>query len=301
MRNKIITVFGASGFLGTHVVRELVKREDVLVRAVCRNPDDAMHLRTAGLTGQVSLEAGNICDEQDIKRLTSDSYAVINLVGILFERGRQSFSKIHAQGAEMLAKTARAAGVSRFIHVSALGVDKASRAKYARTKLSGEKAVLAAYPEAVILRPSVMFGAGDNFLNLFARIIRILPFVPLAGGGRTLFQPIYVTDVAKAVVAALETEHTGRIIELGGGNIMSLREINQYVMKILEIKKPMLEIPFSLMRLLAAPARLLPHPPITPDNVTMLEYDNLVNENALKLSDLGIVPTPMEAVAPGYL
>lgn len=301
MQNKIVTVFGGSGFLGRYVVKELA-RGPYLIRVVSRNPEEAIDAKVSGIVGQVTLQRGNLRNQQSVEAAVKDSWAVINLTGILFESGKQSFPAIHAQGAERLAKAAKAAGVERFVHVSALGVDKSSRSSYARSKLNGERAVLSAMPGAVVLRPSVIFGSEDNFFNQFARLARLLPFLPLIGGGRTRFQPVYVMDVAKAIVAALdEPSAFGKTYEIAGPATYTFRELMEFMLQYIDYKPKLVSVPFGLAKVMGGVLELLPHPMLTRDQVTLLQYDNVLSSKARTLKDLGVDPTPMEAVVPGYL
>ncbi|MBN8532182.1 MAG: complex I NDUFA9 subunit family protein [Alphaproteobacteria bacterium] len=296
-----ITVFGGSGFLGHYVVRELAEAGHTVTIA-CRDPEGAKDLRTAGAVGQVVPVYANLRKPEDIKRTIANSHAVVNLVGVLYSRGKQRFSALHAQGAEKLAQAAKEAGVQRLIHISALGVDKATRSTYARTKLAGEKAVLAAFPEATILRPSVVFGPEDNFFNQFACMARLSPFLPLIGGGKTRFQPVYAGDVGKAVLACLERpESKGKTYELAGPETFTFRQILEYVLKTTRRRRILLPLPLGLASMIGAFGELLPVPPLTRDQVTLLETDNVTQESMPGLGELGITPTGVESVVPEYL
>lgn len=300
MHNKIVTVVGGTGFVGRYVVKLLASR-GYLIRVVARNPEVALHLKTAGEVGQIVLVAGNLARPDSLIGKLDNSWAVINLAGILFESTRQDFSAVHAKGAEKLAQLAKPAGAERYVHMSSLGVDKMVKSKYARTKAMGEKAVRAAFPEATILRPSVIFGAEDQFFNTFAGMAR-LHFLPVIGGGRTKFQPVYVNDVARAVVAALENDaHGGNIYELGGPTVYSFRELLEYVGKATGRRPALVPIPFGLASFIGYFTQHLPRPPITHDQVMMLEHDSVVNAGMKTFADLGITPTALEAVVPGYL
>lgn len=301
MENKIITIIGGTGFIGRYLVKLLAKA-GYTIHVIARDPEAALHLRTAGDVGQVVLSPGNLAKPESLHGKLEGSYAVINLVGILFERGNQNFSALHAQGAEKLAKMAQAAKVKRLIHLSSLGVDKAKRSKYARTKALGEKAVIAACPEATIIRPGVIFGPEDNFFNQFARMATLLPALPSIGGGKTRFQPVYVGDVALAIMRVLEREDTkGQIYELGGPNVYSFRELLEFICHTIHRKRWLLPLPFGIAGIFGALAELLPTPPLTRDQVQLLKYDNLVSGNTKTLTDLGIHPTSVEMVVPAYL
>lgn len=301
MSEKIITLFGGSGFLGRYVVRELAQA-GYRLRIISRQPEQCAGLKTAGNLGQIAIIPGDINRPETFTSLLEGSWAVVNLVGILFEKRHRKFNAIHAQGAERLAKAAVHAGVERFIHVSALGVDKNTRSAYARSKLLGEKAVKAAFPTATILRPSVIFGAEDNFLNQFARLGRFAPALPLIGGGTTRFQPVYVGDVAAALTTCLKHPETkGNIYELGGPEVMSFKEILQFIGQHTHRQRPLMPLSFPLASALAWPMELLPKPPLTRDQVALLKHDNMVDRQALTFSSLNITPQAMEDMAPAYL
>jgi uncharacterized protein YbjT (DUF2867 family) len=297
MKDKIITIFGATGFVGKYVCNELIKAGYTL-RVVSRSFERAKLLRTGALVGQVVPVAGDINRPDDFAKLVEGSYAVVNLVGILYESGRQKFNNIHNVNAGKLAEAAKKAGARTFIHISA-NVAEGSKAKYAQSKLAGEKAVQSAFPEAFILKPSVIFGAEDNFTNKFARMGVISPLLPLIGGGRTKFQPVYVGDVAKAVFAAIDSENikSGTYL-LAGPQTLTFREILSFLDEHTGREHGFISIPFGLAKLMAtfSPAFVL-----TRDQVEMLKADNVTNTRSRGLKELGINPTGMEAVAPEYL
>ncbi|MEI6557108.1 MAG: complex I NDUFA9 subunit family protein [Rhodospirillaceae bacterium] len=301
-RNKIITVFGGSGFLGRHLVRRLVRLDGAVVRIACRHPGRAGFLKPAGEVGQVVPIAVDITSDEQVAAAVAGADSVINLIGILFESGRWSFTAVQAEAAGRIARAAKAAGAARLIQLSAIGADPASRSAYARSKALGEQAVLAAFPEATILRPSIVFGPEDGFFNRFASMAVISPFLPLIGGGGTRFQPVYVGDVADAAMAALADASTcGRTFELGGPNIYSFKELMVRVLQ--EIRRPrmLLTIPWWLAGIQAWVFERLPKPMLTRDQVELLKSDNVVAAGCPGLRDLGIVPTSIEAVLPGYL
>ncbi len=301
MKQTVITLLGGSGFLGTYIVKELVKT-GALIKVVSRNPDDAWEAKTAGAVGQIGLVQANIRDKASIQHAIADSDIVINLIGIRQEHGKQNFPAVHAQGAEFVAKAAKEAGVKKFIHISALGVDRTPQSKYARTKLNGEKAVAAVFPDATILRPSAVFGPEDNFFNFFARLSKFMPFLPLIGGGKTRFQPVYVNDIAKAVRAVVERADTrGKIYELGGPKTYTLKEIFSYILKLTRRKRCLLPVPFPFASVQATFLELIPQAPLTRDQVSLLKSDNVVSEKAWTFKDLGITPTALEAVVPSYI
>lgn len=298
---RIITLIGGTGFIGKYVVKHLAAK-GYTVRVISRDPEGALALKTSGDVGQIVLQYGDLAKPQTLDGMLEGSYAVINLVGILFERGRQNFSALHAQGAEKLAKMSKAAGVERYIHVSSLGVDKAASSKYAKTKFFGEKATLAAFPEATILRPGVVFGPEDNFFNQFASILRFAPAFPLFGGGKTRFQPVYVGDVAEAVARVLEDHTTqGKIFELAGPEIVTFKEILSFTADTINRKPTFFAMPFAFASLGATFAELAPVPPITRDQVRLLQYDNVSSDGMLNFRDLGIHPTSFRLTVPAYL
>jgi len=301
MRNKIVTIIGGTGFVGRYVVK-LLAEQGYSIRVIARDPEAASYLKTAGDVGQISLVSGNLAKPESLIGKLDNSWAVINLVGVLFESGKQNFSSLHAQGAEKLAQLAKQAGAERFVQISAIGADKIVKSKYANTKLTGEKAVKAAFPEATIIRPSIIFGVEDQFFNLFAGMSRFSPILPLIGGGVSKFQPIYVVDVAKAILAVLQNKDSlGEIYEIGGAKIYSFKEILEFICKITGRKRCLLNISFTLAGVIGYFGELLPKPPLTRDQLAMLEYDNVVSIGAKNLSDLGITPQAVEAIVPNYL
>ena len=301
MHHKTIAVFGGTGFLGRYVVKQLADA-GYRVRVFSRKPLKAYHLQPLGKPGQISLEYGDITNSDSLIGSMDNCYGVVNLVGIRFESGKRSFSAVHAQGAERVAQRASIAGVKRMVHVSALAVDRADRSSYARSKYAGEKAVLAAMPSATILRPSVIFGAEDDFFNTFASMARISPALPVFGTGRTEFQPVFANDVAKAVVASLQNEDAfGKTFELGGPDVLRFKQLLEYVLSCVGKKRCLVKIPYSIASIMGGFASFLPKPPFTRDQVTLLKYSNTVGEDALGFADLGIVPTPMDTVVPAYL
>ncbi|WP_043948096.1 complex I NDUFA9 subunit family protein [Candidatus Phaeomarinobacter ectocarpi] len=305
MSAKIVTVFGGSGFVGRHVVRELAKR-GYRVRAAVRRPSLAGFVRTMGLPGQVEAVYADIKDDESVARALSGADMAVNLVGILYESGKQKFDALQAEAAGRIAWSAKAKGVERLVHVSAIGADPDSPAKYASSKAEGEAAVLDAFPDAVILRPSIIFGNGDGFFNRFAAMAKFSPALPLLGGGHTKMQPVYVDDVADAVCTALEDTSTqGKTYELGGPTVYSFKELMQIVLDETQRKRILAPIPWSIARLQGRILGLLPAPLLTLDQVRMLETDNVVSEEATSqnrtIEDLGITPKSVEAIVPGYL
>jgi len=301
MEIREVTVFGAAGFVGRNVVRQLAEN-GIRVRAACRDPEAAAFLKTMGAVGQISLPQANLRFPASIEAAVDGVDAVINLTGILYQRGAQSFEAVHVRGAAAIAEAAKKAGAKRLIQMSALGADANSSAKYARSKAAGEAAVEAAFPGATILRPSVIFGAEDNFFNLFASLARFTPALPLIGGGQTKFQPVYVGDVAAAIDHILADPNTvGQIFELGGPRQMSFEEVLRYITEQTGRKRFFFPWPFALTKIDAFFLQLMPKPLLTMDQVELLKSDNVIDGNAPGLDDLGIVPTPVESVVPGYL
>jgi NADH dehydrogenase len=300
----LVTVFGGSGFLGRHVVRALA-RLGYRIRVAVRRPELAGHLQPLGRVGQIHAVQANVRYPASVEAAARDADAVVNLVGILFERGRQKFDIVQGRGAEAVARAA--AGIdARLVHVSAIGADPDAPSLYARSKAMGERLVLAAAPEAVILRPSILFGPEDEFFNRFASIARISPALPLIGGGHTLFQPVFAGDVAGAVVAALEGRAgQGQVYELGGPEVKSFKALMQLMLAAIERERLLLPVPFALARLPASLLQLLPKPLLTPDQVELLRRDNIVSEAAKRegrtIEALGIDPVAMAAIVPSYL
>ena len=307
--DKLVTVFGGSGFLGRHVVRALCKR-GYRVRVAVRRPDLAGHLQPLGRVGQIHAVAANLRYPGSVEAAARDADIVINLVGILFEHGRQRFDAVHAFGAEAVALAAGAFG-AQLIHVSAIGADPDSPSRYGRSKAMGEKLALAAMPSATILRPSILFGPEDDFFNKFAALARIAPALPLVGGGNTRFQPVFAGDVAAAVLAAIDRPQTGgAIYELGGLEVMSFKALMQYVLATIERRRLLVPIPFGLARMMAAflqlPTKVVGTKPLlTQDQVDLLLRHNVVSEEAKNagrtLAGLGIEPVAMGAIVPTYL
>jgi uncharacterized protein YbjT (DUF2867 family) len=303
--DTLITVFGGSGFLGRHVVRALAKR-DYRIRVAVRRPELAGHLQPLGRVGQIHAVQANLRYPASVEAAMRDSHAAINLVGILAEGGAQSFDAVQALGAGAVAKAAADVG-GRMVHVSAIGADENSPSRYARSKAAGEKAVLAAVPSATILRPSVVFGPEDQFTNRFAALARISPILPLIGGGLTKLQPVYVGDVATAVADAVDgNAKEGAAYELGGPEVLTMREIMEIILATIERQRMLMSLPFGLAKLQSLFLRFAPGPlKLTPDQVELLRVDNVVSSAAkaagLTLEGLGISADSLEAIAPQYL
>ncbi len=302
MARKQATIFGGSGFIGRYVVERLADR-GWTIRVAVRRPRQAAFLKPLGDVGQIVPIRAPLQDEEAVKAACAGSDAVINLVGILYETGAQSFSSVQALGAERIAKAAAAVGAKQFVQVSAIGADETSPAEYARSKAYGEKAVLEAFPKATILRPSIVFGPEDDFFNRFAAMARIAPALPLIGGGGTRFQPVFVADVADAVVKALETpEAAGKTYELGGPKTYSFKELMELLLGVIGRRRFLAPLPLPLARIQAAVLEQLPGPPLlTRDQVKLLERDNVADPAMPGLSDLGIEPRAVEAIVPAYL
>ena len=302
MSTPTATVFGGSGFVGRYTVGELARR-GYRVRVAVRRPDRALFLKPMGDVGQITPVAANIRDDASVAAAVEGADAAINLVGVLYEAGAQRFHAVHADGAGRIARAAAAAGVERMVHVSAIGAAPDSPAAYARSKAAGEEAVRNAFPGAAVVRPSIVFGIEDDFLNRFAWIARLAPALPLIGGGNTRFQPVYVGDVAAGIARIVEDHRTaGGIYELGGPEVYSFRELMETLLRLIGRRRPLLPVPGILAMLPAGLMELSPFPPLlTRDQVRMLACDNVAAGDVPGLKDLGLAPTPLEAVAPGYL
>ncbi len=301
MRNRRTAVLGGSGFIGRYIVQRLAARGDV-IPVGCRHAEEAKFLKPLGDVGQIATLNLTIGDEQILPAFLAGNDALVNCVGILRESGSQTFDRVHHTGPARLARLAREAGIERFVHISAIGADPRSSSAYARTKAAGEAAVRDAFPTVTILRPSVVFGAEDQFFNQFAAMATISPVLPLIGGGHTRFQPVYVGDVADAVVKCLDDPTTaGRTYELGGPKVYTFRELIELVLGEIRRKRLLVDLPFGLAAIQARLMSILPNPPLTPDQVELLKRDNVVSSGALTLAALGIAPTAVEGVLPSYL
>lgn len=296
-----ITIFGGSGFLGRYTVRRLAKLGYGL-RIAVRRPDEALFLKTAGDIGQIVPMAANIRDEASVGRALEGADLAINLVGVLTESGRQTFAALQAEGAARIARRAKAVGISRVIHVSAIGADPASPSAYARAKAAGESRILTLLPRSTILRPSLIIGPEDDFFNRFARMALIAPVLPLLGGGRTRFQPVFVGDVTEAIAAVLSRpDSEGRIYELGGPRIYTFRQLLEMMLREIGRRRGFVSLPLSLASLMGAFLQYLPGAPLTLDQVRQLARDNIVASGAPGFAELGLTPQSIEAVIPDYL
>lgn len=303
--DKLVTVFGGSGFIGRHVVRALAKR-GWRVRVAVRRPDLAGHLQPLGAVGQIMPVQANLRYRWSVDRAVEGADAVVNLVGILAESGRQNFSVLHNFGARAVAEATRAAGIRTLVHQSALGADLQSASMYARTKAQGEAAVLETIPEAVILRPSIVFGPEDNFFNRFGDLARISPILPLIGGGETKLQPVFVGDVAEAVARAVEGQLAGgTVYELGGPEVKTFRGCMELLLAEIERSPLLVSVPWTLAHYGASIAQWLPKPLLTVDQVRLLKQDNIVSTAAeaegRTLNGIGIHPSNLLAVLPSYI
>lgn len=298
---NIVTVFGASGFIGRYVVAELAKT-GARVRAAVRLPDRAGFLKPLGDVGQITPVAANIRDDASVAAAVEGADTVINLVGILFPRGPQSFAAVQADGARRVAEAAAAAGAEQFVQMSAIGADIESPSAYAATKGEGERLVREALPAASIVRPSIVFGPEDDFFNKFAVIARLAPALPLIGGGQTNFQPVYVGDVAAAITKIVTTSDcAGETYEIGGPEIFSFRELMTILLDEIGRKRLLVPVPFPVATGQAAILERLPIPILTRDQVRLLRMDNVVSEDQPGLADLGIEPKALRSILPTYL
>jgi len=302
--DTLVTVFGGSGFVGRHVVRALANRQ-YRIRVAVRRPELAGHLKPLGGVGQIEAVQANLRFPQSVEAAVRDADAVVNLVGILFERGRQRFDAVQARGAEAVARAASAAG-ARLLHVSAIGADENSASRYACSKAAGERLVQAVQPGAIIMRPSIVFGPEDDFFNRFAALARIAPALPLPGGGHTRFQPVFAGDIGEAIAKAVDGEaKPGATYELGGPDVRTFKELLEFTLATVERRRLLVRVPFALLKLQAAFLQYLPKPPITPDQVELLKSDNVVSaaarEQGRTLEGLGIIPNSAASVVPDYL
>jgi uncharacterized protein YbjT (DUF2867 family) len=302
--NTLVTIFGGSGFLGRYVVRALAERHCRL-RIAVRHPYFVEHLQRLGRPGQIRAVRADVRFPRLVEGAVRDAEIVINLVGILSERGEQGFDAVQGEGGGTVARAVARIG-AQLIHVSAIGADANSPAAYARSKARGEALVLAELPGVTIFRPSLMFGPEDKFFNRFAAMARILPFLPLIGDGQTLFQPVFVGDVARAVAKAVSGEaRANTVYELGGPEVKTLRELMEFVLATIGQQRPLLPIPFAIVRFQASVLQFLPIPPFTPDEVELLGRDNIVSSAAERegrtLSALGIDAASIATIVPTYI
>jgi NADH dehydrogenase len=301
---NLVTVFGGSGFIGAQAVRQLAKA-GWRIRVAVRNPAAAYAMRLHGDVGQIDIVQANVRNEPSLRRALGGATAAVNLVAVMNESGRQGFQALHVMGARNVAAAAKAQGVARMVQMSALGADPNSTSKYARTKAEGEAAVREIYPDAVVVRPSIVFGPEDNFFNRFAAMAQLSPALPLIGGGHTRFQPVFVGDVGKALAKAVASdEAAGQTYELGGPAIFSFRQLMELMLAEIGKRRILLPLPWPVAGMIGTAgdlARTLITPPITSDQVKLLRADNVVSGAHPGLAELGITPTTLEAVLPSYL
>lgn len=301
----LVTVFGGSGFVGAQVVRALAKR-GWRVRVAVRRPGQAYDLKPLGDVGQIQPVRCDITREADVVDALRGATAAVNLVGILYETPSRKFQSLHVNGARHIAEACAAAGIDRLVQVSAIGANPDSDAAYARSKAEAEMAVRAVKPDAVVIRPSIVFGAGDDFLNRFAGLAAIAPALPLIGGGQTRFQPVYVGDVAEAIArAVVRVDAAGRTFELGGPAVMTFESVLKLILRETNRSRPLIPLPFFVARIIGNLAQLTAlvgiAPALTADQVEMLKTDTVVSPDAEGLDALDIQPTGVEAIAPAYL
>jgi len=297
---KIIGIFGAGGFLGKHLMRQLTKL-DYRVKVATRNPYLKGYLKPLGNPGQIELFKTNIFNPEDVKQVLKNCNIAINLVGILYETRKQKFNQIHAQFPNLLSELCNELGIKKLVHVSALGVKEGHPSQYMQSKLQGEKNIQYTFQQSVILRPGIMFGPEDKFFNIFATLAQFSPALPLIGGGKTVFEPIYVGDVAQTIVKSLELNNSKpSIYELGGANY-SFKELMQILLSEINKKRFLIPIPWGMAKFQSYFLQMLPTPLLTPDQVTMLRYDNVVSGEYKTLKNLKIKPTTIQSILPKYI
>ena len=298
---KIIAIFGAGGFLGKHLMRQLTKL-DYRVKVATRNPYLKGYLKPLGNPGQIELFKTNIFNPEDIKQVLKNCDLAINLVGILYETRKQKFNQVHAKFPYLLSNLCNEIGVKNLVHISALGVREGHISKYMQSKLEGEKNIQKVFKPSVILRPSLVFGPEDKFFNVFASIAQFSPALPLIGGGKTKFSPIYVGDVAKAIVKTLKLENSKpKIYELGGPKNYSFKELMEILLEEIKNKRFLIPIPFSVAKLQSYFLQMMPNPLLTSDQVDMLKYNNIVSGKYPTLKDLGISGKTIQSILPTYI
>lgn len=300
LEEQTITIFGGTGFIGRYTVKEIAKL-GCKINILTRDPDNALFLKTSGSVGQIKLIKGSIDNRELVMSLIKQSSIIINLIGIFYESRKGDFARYHAQFPEFLAQNAKKFDVKRLIHVSALGINNIG-SQYASTKLEGENAIIYNYPNAAILRPSVVFGPEDNFFNKFAKMSGLSPFLPLIGGGKTKFQPVYVNDIAVSIGKIIQRQNLNRqTYELGGPNIYSFKEILDYIQEVTGKKRFYLSIPFSAAKLLGSILEKLPFVILTKDQVKLLQTDSITQSRTKTFYDLAIQPKSAEEIVPSYL
>ena len=298
---KIIAIFGAGGFIGKHLMRQLTKL-DYRIKVATRSPYKKGYLKPLGSPGQIELFKTNIFNVENVKEVLRNCDLVINLVGILFETRKQKFNQIHSEFPYLLGNLCNEMGIKKLVHVSALGIKEKNISKYAQSKFQGEKNIQETFKSSVILRPSVIFGPEDKFFNTFASLAQFSPALPLIGGGRTKFAPIYVGDVAKSIVNALELNNTGtKIFEIGGPENYSFKELMEFLLSEIKKKRFLIPIPFGFAKFQSYFLQMMPNPLLTPDQVELLKYNNVVSGDYPTLKDLGITGTSIQSILPKYI
>jgi NADH dehydrogenase len=298
-KQKIATIFGGTGFVGRYIVRLLAK-EGYLIKVATRIPERAYFLKPCGDIGQIVPFYCDYNNQGSIDEAVQNSDLVINCIGVLYQKRKSKFKTAHIDIPEKIAKACKKNKSEYFIHISSLGVDK-NNSKYAKTKLEGEKAVKKSFKNVIIFRPSVVFGPEDQLFNLFAELSRYLPFLPLIGGGKTRFQPVYVGDIAKAVVISMKKENKGKLFELGGPEVVNFKEVYGLIFKHCNRKRALIPMPFWLAKFNAFFLGFFPKPLLTTDQVTSLKFDSVVGKKALGFSELGIMPKSLAMILPSYL
>ena len=302
---KIVTVIGGSGFIGRHIVRALAKR-GYRIRVACRRPDLAGHVQPLGTPGQIMPVQANVRYPASLAAACDGAFAVINLTGVLVSSGSQSFDAVHVYGAEASARGAKTAKASVFIQMSALGADTSSASEYARSKAAGETKAKAAFPGAIILRPSIVFGPEDNFFNQFAGLSRLAPALPLIGGGQTKFTPLFVGDLAEAIAVLIDAgEATGKTYELGGPEVFTFKQLMEFTLETIGRKRLLVPVPWPVAKIMGSIMGMLPYAPLTADQVELLKTDNVVSEAATRegrdLAGLGVSGHSIQSIVPSYL
>lgn len=297
---KTACIFGGTGFIGRQIVRELAER-GIRVKVATRVPEKAFFLKPCGAVGQIVPFPCDYSDPKSIQQAVSGCDYVVNCIGILFEKKKGGFERIHANLPAAIAKACAKEDVKSFVHISALGVEE-NKSKYAKTKVEGEKAAKKNFKDVTILKPSVVFGPDDDFFNRFAKLAKIVPFLPLIGGGKTKFQPVYVGDVADAAIKCLTVEtYAGGSYELGGPDVVSFKEIYEILFEYTKDRKALVTLPWGIAKLQGKVMSLAPTPPLTADQVESLKVDNVVSDKASTLADLDIKAKSMDVVLPTYL
>jgi len=298
---KIIAIFGAGGFIGKHLMRQLTKL-GYRLKIATRNPYLKGYLKPLGNPGQIELFKTNIFNQDDVKKILQNCDLAINLVGILFENRKQKFNHIHSEFPYLLSNLCQELGIKNLVHISALGVKENHSSEYMKSKLMGEKNIMNNFSSSVILRPSIIFGPEDKFFNSFASIAQISPALPLIGGGKTKFAPIYVGDVAKAIVKALELNNSKpKIYELGGPKNYSFKELMEILLLEIKKKRLLISVPFGFAKFQSYFLQIMPNPLLTPDQVELLKYNNIISGDHLTLKDLGITGTTIQNILPKYI